>query len=525
MSTRNITLADSEIFCSLCADHRFNELIKTFNVSCVDHDDFASDSYESFIKTFSIILETDEESIKNVIFNKSVEEPFKSLLKFEFGENLIHVFDDERIVANIAWISALSEEFKREIVVISDFYTLTIAHLGKKVIIFKPSQIQVGASPLGCVVYGLNTYHPLRHTNVLDDIKNNVIYEKIFYNNQNANLINDDQPNHVEDEREIEFVETGAGGRTQIPVDDIGSPAEEQFMSNERNQRNNANQISSTINSFLNEHFTRSSIEDITLDAYCSNTKLNFESSAINSETLSVTRTHDIDGLFGYFDMKDFGDIIKSPVNFLIYPSLVDPRTRKNIEKFVSPVNGNFHFCIKIGVIDNPFGSIDIIVLIDSSLFITNDKLKLIAEECSSFSRSLPCTSDESHYSTCRSIGVRTSHRATMRASTSSHGRQECENYTPNLATCYVYHFRQILYQKLETQRRRVNFKIFFKCVGSKSRTFTESLKDCIEPLRSFESAIDFKLIDTRNIWVDYCITSSPESSQGPVRIFYFYFF
>ena len=82
---------------------------------------------------------------------------------------------------------------------------------------------QVEASPIGCVVYGLNIYHPLRHTNVLDDIRKNVIYEKIFYNDQNSNLINEDQPNHVEDEREIEFVDTGAGGRTQIPFNDIGS--------------------------------------------------------------------------------------------------------------------------------------------------------------------------------------------------------------------------------------------------------------------------------------------------------------
>lgn len=66
--------------------------------------------------------------------------------------------------------------------------------------------------------------------------------------------------------------------------------------------------------------------------------------------------------------------------------------------------------------------------------------------------------------------------------------------------------------------------KMFFKCIGTKSTTFTDDLGKCFESIRSFETVFDFKYLDCKNIWLDYCVTSSAESAFGPVSLDFYAF-
>jgi len=505
-------------FCLTCDNEIVEKILKKQNLNFTVHEQIPKDSRESFLKTFSILLNLSEEQLLTTLRNRRRELNFITLQKVEYGENMIRHVRDQRKISNLAWISCLAEEYKREIIVVCDLYSLNFAHNGKTVLIFKPSQLIQNVDPIGCLLFGFNSYHPIINSESLQRLATNLSFNRIFYRSREIMNEEDDSNAHFYgEERDIDISFVEAIGREEILVAELGIPAENPVLSNDRLPQEQGPTNSIRLEEFLNIHYERSLLNNLNVESLTSNVKINMCDSALNRHELSMKKTHDIDGLFGIFDPSDYGKVVKCPVKVLVFPALVDPRTSKNIAKLY-PANVSRHYQnIKIGVIELPFGTIDLIVIIESTSNIIEKNVKTAALTSASFARSLPCANDTEHFQSCRSLAVRNSHRGNMPASIASRNKKEYENYSPLIAGCYLHHFVSSMNKCLNLSRRNISMKIFFKCVGSKSFTFSENSISCLDALRQFEAAIDFSQIDNSKVWVDYCITTSAESLTGPV--------
>ena len=119
-----------------------------------------------------------------------------------------------------------------------------------------------------------------------------------------------------------------------------------------------------------------------------------------------------------------------------------------------------------------------------------------------------------------RSGSIRNSHLSTMRATTEHHNRNELESYTNTMAQCYMYHFKRHL--EVQLSRRivtRGRIQLFFKCIGNKNMTFKEDLRSCFNTIKQFEQVINFMAIDSRNVWFDFCVTTSASSDSSQVNL------
>jgi len=505
-------------FCLTCNNEIVEKILKKHALNCSAHEEIPKDSCTSFFKTFSILLNLPEEQLKTAIRNRRSDPSFVNLQKFEYGENLVRHVRDQRKISNLAWISCLAEEYKREIIVICDLYSLNFAHKGKNILIFKPSQLLQDADPIGCLLFGFNSYHPVSNSESLQRLATNLSLNRIFYRSrENINDDDDQNENFQREERDIDISFVEAIGREEIPVTELGFPAENPVLSNDRLMQEEGPTNSIRLEEFLNMHYDRSLQNNLNVESLTSNVKINMCDSALNINELNMKKTHDIDGLFGMFDPSDYGKVVKCPVKFSVFPALVDPRTSKNIAKLYPAIASRHYQNVKIGVIELPFGTIDLIVIIESNSNMTEKNVTTAAETSASFARSLPCANDTDHFRSCRSLAVRNSHRGNMPASIASRTKKEYENYSPLIAGCYMHHFVSSMNNCLNLSRRNMTMNIFFKCVGSKSFTFSDNPNSCLDDLRKFEAAIDFSQIDNKKVWVDYCITTSAESLTGPV--------
>lgn len=523
----NTTVATLELMntpdtCALCERKDLQAILSAFNIDILPHDPMACCSYNSFIKTFSVLFETTEDLIKETIANHKIRQQFIDLLKWEFGRNLEFAFENDHEVANVAWICALAEQYQREIIVFCDFYCLNFCHNGKKIIVFKPSDHQRNGSPIGCALFGMNIFHPLSDSELYADIASNTSYRSINYISLTTEqeLGNERVLVDERDSRDVQFVERNPESPdVPIPVTGLGSPSEEPFLAqNIVNQHLNPNELV-TLEEFLNLHFRNDSPQNISMNAYTSNCKLNLKDSSITSDSLNIQKTHDIDGFFAVFNIEDFGKILKNTsVTFQVHPSLIDSRTKKNINKFTPSLQNQYQYGIKLGFLSSAIKNIDIIIIINTTCNFTDQSLSQIALESSNYARTLPCREIAAHIRQCQSGTVRNNHRTTMRADPDSHNKQEVETYTPVLASCYMFHFNNFLTSKLARMQHTGDIKVFFKCIGSKSSTFSDNLEECFNHIKSFEKAINFKKLNMNNVWIDYSITASAETFLGPVN-------
>lgn len=507
-------------YCATCNNEIVTKILKKFNLTCPIHEMIPKNCHESFYKTFSKLFEVNDNEIRTMVQRHANSTQFRQLQKLEFGANMLVHLRNPNLISNLAFISSLAEEFKRQIILICDFYSLNCAHDGKQVIVFEPSE-RISDDPVGCLLFDFNSYHPLNFSDELLNLGREDSFCKISLRQQNNNeeiTTNGNNPNDSFD-RDIDFVEPGSRGSVAVPVVDLGAPAETPVMSTERAERRTPQPQIETIMlpQFLERFYPRSISESVSYECFTSTVKLDLKQSALDPRTFEFKRTHDIDGLFAIFNINEFESIIKSPVQFLVFPSLVDRRTTKNITKLLTPRNECLYKAVKIGLIEMRYGCLDLIAFIESEISIDDKTFRLIAEQSSAFARSLPCAYDTDHYRTCRSGGVRNNHRANMRATTANHARNESEDYSVLIATCYVHHFNKAFKSKLAENRIFGNLKMFVKCIGSKSFTFTENIDDILLYIRDFEKAIDFHKIGAKNVWIDYCITTSAETEACPV--------
>lgn len=505
--------------CPICDEKILCDLLTKLDVEVAEQETCDGNSVASFVKTFSMIFDLSEESIKITIRNHFRDPAFNNLLKWEYGSNFMHFFDGNHRIANFAWIGAIAQEYGREIVVVCDFLCLNFAHKGLCAFVFQPSHIDSTRDPVGCVVFGANIYHPLKASEALKVIRDNHIYKRYNYQQNEINSDSDveDLNRNDSDTRDVEFVEPQAAGRAQNPIIDVGTLAESVPDSNEPDLRNQRPHNSISIVEFLDTYFVGSNAELISQEAYTNSLKLDMKRSALDPESLNLNKTHDIDGIFGFFDPALYGKVINCPVKFMLFPKIVDLRTKKNIIKlWLIPEVTNM-IALKIGQIEISLGKIDLIVCINTNATIDDSRIILIAEECANYARTLPCSADPLHLQNCASRAVRGSHRSTTRATTKYNEKNEMESYNALNAQCFVNHFMKALEPQLLRRGHRGSIKFFFKCIGSKSTTFTESIDDCLDSLKNFGAAINFNELDTENVWIDYCVTSSAECDNRPV--------
>ena len=256
---------------------------------------------------------------------------------------------------------------------------------------------------------------------------------------------------------------------------------------------------------------------DVSSEALTSNVKLDIINSQLSRESMLFNKTYDIDGFFGIFGIEDFERIINCSVKFLIFPALLDNASRKKAQRFFCEDDDTVRSFVKIGVIKVPIGHIDLILVIESLHLLEDRIVKSIAEECASFARELPCAVNPVHFQRCNSEFSLGSHRSTRRALASTFKKNECESYSRTMSTCYMYHFKCKLDMLLSRFGVRGSISIFFKCIGTKSSTFTDNLNDCLINLAQFDEAIKFEELDTNKVWVDHCITTTAQSPSAHV--------
>lgn len=508
-------------FCPTCDNEIVENILKKNNLNCSIHEHIPEDSRNSFFKTFSSLLNLTEERILTAIRNRQREPSFVNLQIFEYGENLVPHLRGIQKISNMAWISSLAEEFNREIIVICDFYNLNFAHNSKNVLKFLPSRRVEGTDPIGCILFGLNTYHPLEFSDSLLGLRNNQNFNEFIYSSLQNITGNRAAAHNFWDEREITFVDPET--RNELTTEDLGSPTETPVVSNVNIRTHPGPSV--TLQDFLDEQFRDSSAQNIDIENLSSEVKLNFSRSALATEGLTYCRTHDVDGLFGVFKPAEYRQVVKCPVKFAVFPTMVDKRTSTTISQLHPPNDGIRYKSLKFGQIELPIGIIDLIIIIKSQRSINEKALTAIVESSAKKARSLPCYDDPEHNRSddCTSQKVQNSHRENIPASIASRNRRELEKYSSQVANCYVYHFLKSLKYSLRTDTS-VDFDVFFKCVGSKSFTFSENAKDCVANMKVFEEAVDFTKIDPNKIWIDYCITTSAESDTDPVSRFKFKF-
>lgn len=515
-------MINSEIadICHLCINTDFLIIKSKFNVQSYAHEDFEDDPFKSFLKTFSIIFQAEEQEIMNILVRRSREENFLALQNLEYGTNLAAASRSDYFISNLACIGALAEEYHRDIIVLCNFYSLNCIHKGSNAFVFKSIRRIAESEPAVCCVFGMNMYHPLVYDVILNSIGASDVYRKINYR---TGLDVVGEPNmedeEIEEPREIDFIEIEVLGRSHEEFPNIGQIADESFLTTGPRHTAARSENLVRIDEFLDHHFTDTIPPSLSAASYTTNVKLDVKNSTIPLASTNVTKTFDIDGLFGIIRQDQCSLAIKSPVKFWINPTIVDKRTLKNIKKFSPAAPNNSLRCIKIGFLELSLGSIDLIVVIDTNISISDMNLTTIAKECAEHARTLPCRNDDNHIRNCQSLPLINSHRSTTRASTTSFHKNESEQYSTKTAVCYIHHFIKMYNEKLSEMRNRgtIGITMFFKCVGSKSTTFTDKLSDCGEYLKTFEMAIDFTMLDCSKIWLDFSITASAESNDGPV--------
>lgn len=516
--------------CSVCEKSEFLAIIEKFQIDCDEHINIDRNSLNSFVETFSKILAMDPQSIIENIRRRRRSNAFSQLKLIEYGRNLMNVDTEMRSVENLAWIGSLAEESGRNILVFCDFLCLNFLHQGDHVILIRPTEPS-SQSPAACVLSSLNMYHPIVESPILVDIWERYEFTALEFSNNSEN--NEDYQEPVSNAvqtieimaRDDEIIQEDQG----MPIGDVVVDEDDTIefsidnnvieLSNARTSDDPVPEASSTLDEFLIEFYPNCSMNDITPGAYTSSIKLDIYESQQQNTILNYNKTYDIDGLFGYFPIECFGDIVQCPVDMCVNPTFVDKRTVNTLKRLIEDISGRFVKAAIIGTIELPLGKIDLIIVLDFEWEIGDAMITSILKKCAEFARKLPCEQDLEHEDNCDSKAILQSHRSTRRASTWTHRRNETEKYGISLAKCYMYHFVKILRRRLSSLNFTGSINCFFKCIGCKAATYSESLPRCLSYLETFSNSINLEAVNDRNIWIDLAMTVSAEgSNEGPVK-------
>ena len=126
----------------------------------------------------------------------------------------------------------------------------------------------------------------------------------------------------------------------------------------------------------------------------------------------------------------------------------------------------------------------------------------------------LPCHEDTEHNNSCPSTLIIEGHRSALRASTTSHNKDEFELYGETVSCCYVHHFKKNLDLELSRLNVRMDAKIFFKNIASKSGTRSNLLERCLAHVKTFNLAFKLNLIDNDKVFIDFCISVTSYSDN-----------
>lgn len=209
----------------------------------------------------------------------------------------------------------------------------------------------------------------------------------------------------------------------------------------------------------------------------------------------------------------------------MVKPAILDESSKKNAQRFFEIEDNCYEMFFKIGIIELPFGKIDLIIVTQTGNEVSELEMQLISKRCADYARSLPCENNPRHSSSCTSASTIDSHTATRRAITETIGNDELETYTTELAKCYLNHFMVMLDDCLRRFGPNGPLNVFFKCIGSKSSTFTDCMHRCLENLNKFKHAFNFSELDANKVWVDHCITTTVKNETSPVSCICLFFF
>lgn len=508
--------------CSICEKPEFKTITQMLEIACDIHSDMSHDSLGSFKETFSKILGMDQETLTREIRRRMGTNAFKRLKYFEYGRNLINVDTGMDAVQNLAWIGCLAEASGRNIIVFCDFLCLNSLHQGEDAVLIKPS-LPSTETPVACFLSSINIYHPIVESEVLIGVWNRLEDAAIQYLVDPNDLDIDDQvpveaEEFVEDSaRDLEIVD---GDNDLTAFFDVHVSAIE--LSNARTTGDPVPEDSQTLDQFFANYYPNGTMADITSAAYTSTSSLNILDSQQSDANLTITKTYDLDGFFGYFPIESFGDIIGSQVRINPFPSFVDKRTMKTIKRLMDIAPNRLSMAAIVGSITISLGKIDLIAVMDFHRSVDGNILSTMLKECADYARDLPCTSETEHYATCISKTTRDSFLSSRRASPATLRKNETEMYGFEVAKCYFYHFEKALRTKLEFLDFDGSISIFFKSVGTKAATYSASLSGCMLHLEAFRKAVDYTKMDDKNFFIDFAITASAVSSvvdDGAVNI------
>lgn len=504
--------------CSTCDNENVDKLLKKYHINCSPHEIISKDSRQSFLKTFSILLNLTEDQLLATIANRRSDPQFIHLQKLEFGKAILTRLNHGPLVSNLAWICSLAEEFCRNIVVVCDFYCLNFIHNSKNIIIFNSSRRVRNTAPVGCLLFGFNTYHPIESTESISNILRIQTINRISYETPSVQMVNPDQVNDLQiEDRDILLVEET--GVNELTLDDLGEPA---FSSNtDTPQIHEGPTNSIRLNEFMIQNFEDSREENLNIESLTTSVKIDFNESSTNPENITFKKTHDIDGFFAFIDITEFGNTILCAAKYMIYPTLCDKRTLKNIKMMYVVPDDAFVHAFKIGSIELTIGTLEIIAVVKTNTELSDRTISEYSAAAANFARQLKCVEDVNHCQSCTSRDIIANHRSTRPSTSRYQGKQEAESYSARLSHCYIYHFNKELARKLGAGHRG-EIKIFFKCIGCKASNFTENIYESFEVLSSLKSVFNFDCMNLKNIYLDFCITTSAETDHGPVILFCF---
>lgn len=496
--------------CSVCEDLDYCKILRHFKLKTSIYAVHRCDSLESFFTSFSETLQIEVEDLKAAIRSHYNDESFIALSKLEFGINLAEysTLAQKSILANIG---AVAEHYKKEIHVFCSDLCLSFVHKGRNGFIIRPSDNVFNGS-IACLVSEINVVHSV----IMNDTHDYLQYQftVVRYNDAVQEPVAEDSNTNVTLPAELPMVDEFGG---EVATDNI-----ENVNLENANSENAEVEVAQDFQRLTLEQLLITPIEDINNQTYTSTSGLDFPGSQPPIEMLEHKITYDVDGFFGFLDLEEFGSAINCPVRFAITPSVSDPRTLKNIQKLLSTSEETFTNAVSFGKVELPVGALDLIVVLTSSRKLADNLVSGLTRTCAQFARSLQCERDAGHYANCPSVLLRDGHQSTMRASTSSHQRDEMETYNEAVASCYIHHFKEMLFIELEKLNVRSDAKVFFKNVSSKSATRSSTVKNCLESVDIFKLAFKLNKLDYEKVFVDFCVASTAFSNNpvfGKVRI------
>lgn len=504
-----------------CQSPNFASVLRKFNLRIGHHQALEDQRSNGLISCLSFILARDQNEINEAIERKKNDRDFKSLASVEVGRNFLN---SSIVTSNsvLARLGAISHHFDKPIYLFCDALTLNSIHKGSQLIVLNPSVETDLNSSIACVCTEGNYFHPVMMTN-LPIIEP---FQTINYNgdhtedNVEADII--DQ-NHILN-REIEFVNGQDEDEGEVfSNEDMGDINENQNVADEEEEveEPDENEIL-TIDEFLLLNFENNDPRRINDASYTSRCKLDFVESAISTDRFSIQRTFDIDGFFGFLEFEELIECLNCSIQFNVFPTQVDPKTRKNINSMLQrPQSTNFN-CFNYGKIDLSHSSINLIMMFMSSININQSVLNDAVLRATEVARSLPCSQDPLHFNSCPSRSVRDAHRSTMRATARTHTKVEYECYSKVVAECYLYHFKKQVLQELAYLNAEITIECFFKSIGSKSGLRESDVYEAIRNLNEFGSALTLEKLNPEKTFIDFCVAAT-STCDGPVgKVFKF---